>query len=90
MENAGIADLVGIAPKLYPMQCINGVIMKNLLDDDVIFSLHTMRDRRMLIDAIMDIEKALNNPNHGALDSDLYSDIKSIIRNLKSNWKGGQ
>lgn len=44
----------------------------------------------MLIDAIMDIEKALNNPNHGALDSDLYSDIKSIIGNLKSNWKGGQ
>ena len=72
------------------MQCINGVIMKNLLDDDVIFSLHTMRDRRMLIDAILDIEEALNNPNHGALDSDLYSDIKSIIGNLKSNWKGGQ
>jgi hypothetical protein len=62
--------------------------MYNLLDDDSLAFCNLIRDRRLLIDTIIDIEQALDNPAHGAHDSDLHNDIKSIIYNLKSQWKG--
>lgn len=64
--------------------------LNKIYDENAVHHMYTMRDRRQLIDAILCIEDALNDPNHGAHDSDLYSNIKSIIDNLKLQWKGGQ
>lgn len=63
-------------------------LINEIFDNDAVHHMHMMRDRRQLIDAILDIEKALDDPNHGAYGSDLYGNIKSIINNLKSQWKG--
>jgi len=63
-------------------------LINELFDNDAVHHMRMMRHRRQLIDAIIDIEQALDNPAHGAHDSDLHSDIKSIINNLKSQWKG--
>lgn len=63
-------------------------LINELFDNDAVHHMHMMRDRRQLIDAILDIENALNDPNHGAHESDLHCNIKSIIDNLKSQWKG--
>jgi hypothetical protein len=62
-------------------------LINELFDNDAIHHMHMMRDRRQLIDAIIDIEQALDNPAHGAHGTDLHSDIKSIIDNLKTQWK---
>lgn len=64
-------------------------LANKLLDADVILFCNLLRDRRQLIDAIIDIENALNDPAHGAYHSDLHSNIFSIINTLKSQWKGG-
>ena len=55
----------------------------NLLDRESNEFLSLMRERNLLINALEEIEIALNNPSHGALYSDFGWMINSIITNLK-------
>lgn len=45
-----------------------------------------IRERRMLIDAILSIEEVLNDPNHGAYHSNLWSDVEHVLKQLKTEW----
>lgn len=57
------------------------------IDNESLTYLHTIRDRRILLNAVFDIQEALNDPNHGAHYSDLWCAIQSIIDNLKKGDK---
>jgi hypothetical protein len=54
-----------------------------LLDQESNEFLALMRERNLLINAIAEIEIALNDPSHGALYSDFGWMIDNIIINLK-------
>lgn len=49
--------------------------------------LRLMRERSLLRDAILDIDEELDDPSHGATDSDLHNNIRSIILELKNQWE---
>ena len=55
----------------------------NLLDRESNEFLSLMRERNLLINALEEIEIALNDPSHCALYSDFGWMINSIITNLK-------
>lgn len=57
-----------------------------MIDRDAKEILRIMRERSLLRDAILDIEEELDSPEHGAHDSDLQSNIRSIINDLKKEW----
>ena len=65
-------------------------LANKLFDADEILFCHLLRDRRQLIDAIIDIENALNDPAHGAYHSDLHGSIFSIINTLKAQIGGNE
>jgi len=54
-----------------------------LLDRESNEFLALMRERNLLINAIAEIESALNDPSNGALYSDFGWMIDNIITNLK-------
>jgi len=56
------------------------------VDSDARDFMRTIRERRMLIDAILSIEEVLNDPNHGAYHSNLWSDVERVIKQLKTDW----
>lgn len=45
-----------------------------------------IRQRRMLLDAILSIEEVLKDPNHGGYQSDLWSGVDTVISQLKRDW----
>lgn len=48
--------------------------------------MRTIRERRLLIDAILNIQDVLDSPDHGAYHSNLWSDVQKIIDQLKTEW----
>jgi len=57
-----------------------------MIDREAKEILRLMRERSLLRDAILDIEEELDDPSHGATDSDLHNNISSIILELKKEW----
>ena len=57
------------------------------IDNESLTYFRTIKNRRILLDAVFDIQEALNDPNHGGYQSDLWCAIQSIIDNLKKGSK---
>lgn len=55
-----------------------------MLDNETKIYFRTIKDRRILLDAIYEIQEALNNPEHGGYQSDLWCAIQQIIDRLKN------
>ena len=58
-----------------------------LLDRESNEFLALMRERNLLINAIAEIQIALNDPSHGAIHSDLWGMVHGVIVDLKQEIK---
>lgn len=52
-------------------------------DNESLTYFRTIKDRRILLDAIYEIQETLNNPQLGGYQNELWCSIQSIIDNLK-------